>query len=285
MLKRILVALDRDTDTPIATRYAIKLAKSYDASLTGLVVVDLETISEVVGGGGIGTIHFAKQLKKDLTEKSRKEATKLLQKFKDLVESSNVNHSKLIFEGVPHERIIEESKYHDLLIIGRESHFFYNRPDHDTKTLANLVKNGVGPTLMVTDSYRPISRVLVAHDGSHTSARALQWFVQLEPFGRDVEIDIINACNKEKQETAEQGEYVINLAYDYLKAHNYDKVSKQLIDDKGGAGQQIIAYAKDTKADLIIIGAHSKSAIRRITFGSVTRELVKNSPVPLFLTR
>lgn len=284
MLKRILVALDLDTDTPVAIRYAIKLAGTFDASLTGLAVVDLETISDVVGGGGIGTIYYAKQLRSDLTEKSKKEATKLLKNFKAMVESSNVKHSKLMHEGVPHERIIEESKYHDLLVIGRESHFFYNRPNVDTKTLANIVKRGMGPTLMVTDSYRPISRVIVAHDGSKASARALQWFVQLEPFGSDIEIDVVYACNKEKKEAKEQGKLIISLACDYLKAHGYTQINKHLIDEKGGAGQQIIHHAKDTKADLIIIGAHSMSAIRRLTFGSVTHELVKNSPVPLFLS-
>ncbi len=284
MLKRILVALDRDMDTPVAIRYAIKLASTFNSSLTGLAVVDLSAINNVVGGGGIGTIHYAQQLKSNLTEESREEAGKLLKNFKKLVESAGVEHSKFMHEGVPHERIIEDSKYHDLLVIGRESHFFYNRPKIETKTLANIVKKGAGPTLMVTDSYRPIHHVVVAHDGSNASARALQWFVQLEPFGRDIEIDVVYACNKEKEEVADKGKLVLHLAYDYLKAHGYERVNELLIDEKGGAGKQIINHVEDTGADLVIIGAHSMSAIRRLTFGSVTHELVKNSPIPLFLS-
>jgi nucleotide-binding universal stress UspA family protein len=284
MLKRILVALDRDTDTPVAIRHAIKLADAFDASLTGLAVVDLEAINSVVGRGGIGTIHYAQQLKSNLTEESREEAGKLLKNFKEMVKTAGVKHSKFMHEGVPHERIIEDSKYHDLLVIGRESHFFYNRPQVETKTLANIVKKGAGPTLMVTDSYRPIHRVVVAHDGSKASADALQWFVQLEPFGRDIEIDLVYSCNKKKEEAADQGKLILHLAYDYLKAHGYEKVNELLLDDKGGAGKQIIKHVNDTDADLVIIGAHSVSAIRRLTFGSVTHELVKNSPVPLFLS-
>ncbi|MGK7369306.1 MAG: hypothetical protein ACNS64_03755 [Candidatus Halalkalibacterium sp. M3_1C_030] len=45
MINRILVALDLDLDTPLANRYAIKLAKKFDASVSGLAVVDTVDIS------------------------------------------------------------------------------------------------------------------------------------------------------------------------------------------------------------------------------------------------
>ena len=40
MVKRIVVALDPNGDKPVATKYAIRLAKRFDASMTGLAVVD-----------------------------------------------------------------------------------------------------------------------------------------------------------------------------------------------------------------------------------------------------
>lgn len=284
MLKRILVALDREIVTPTAIKYSIKLAEKYDASLSGLAVVDLEAIGDTVGGGGIGTIQYAKELREKLTEESRKAAEKQLNNFKSMVEDSGVNHSNFMHEGVPHERIIEDSKYHDLLVVGRETHFFYNRPKMETKTLANIVKKGAGPTLMVTDSYRPIRRAVIAHDGSKASAYAMQWFVQLEPFGRNIEVDLVYACNQKKKEATEKANRIMNQAHDFLKAHGYENVNQLLLDKKGGAGKHIIHHVKDTDADLIVLGAHSVSAIRRLTFGSVTHELVKNSPVPLFLS-
>ncbi|MFY0684461.1 MAG: universal stress protein [Balneola sp.] len=284
MLKRILVALDRDLDTPVATRYAIKLAKTFNASLTGLAVVDLSTIKTVVGGGGIGTIHYAQQLRSKMADESREVAGKLLQNFKELVESSDIEHSKFMHEGVPHDRIIEDSKYHDMLVIGRESHFIYNRPDAETKTLANIVKRGAGPTLMVTDSYRPVNRVVVAHDGSRASSHVLQWFVQLEPFGKDIEIDIVYVCNTEKEEATDKGKLLLHLANNYLKAHGYEKINELLLNGKGGSGKQILNHVTDTNADLVVMGAHSMTGIKKLTFGSVTRELVRKSPVPLFLS-
>lgn len=55
MIKRILVALDPDNDTPVATRYAIRLAKRFDASVTGLAIVDKSNIDSAIVLGGYGT--------------------------------------------------------------------------------------------------------------------------------------------------------------------------------------------------------------------------------------
>ena len=41
MIKKILVALDADSDTPVATRYAADIARRYAAEVTGLAVVDM----------------------------------------------------------------------------------------------------------------------------------------------------------------------------------------------------------------------------------------------------
>lgn len=283
MINRILVALDLDMDTPLAMHYAIKLAKKFDASVSGLAVVDTVDIATQVGGGAIGTIYYAEELYKHMTDESREEAGQLLQKFEEMADKAEIKHSQLMEEGVPYERITEDLKYHDLLVIGRESHFFFNRPEKETDTLADIVKKGTAPTLVVTESYRDVKRVVVAHDGSAASARALQWFVQLEPFGKDIEIDIVHVCDLENETAVDKSKLLLHLINDYLKAHGYKNINEKLL-EKGSTGDKIIEYVKDNGADLVIMGAHSMSAIRRLTFGSTTHALVKKSPVPLFLS-
>jgi len=283
MINRILVALDLDIDTPLAMRFAIKLAKKFEASVSGLAVVDTVNIAAQVGGGAIGTIYYAEELRKHMTEDSRKEAARLLDTFEEMAGKAGVKHSQLMEEGVPYERIIEDLKYHDLLVIGRESHFFFNRPKKDTDTLADIVKKSTAPTLVVNESDQDVKRVVVAHDGSNASARSLQWFVQLEPFGKNLEMDIVHVCDLDNETTVDKSKLLLHLASDYLKAHGYKNIRENLL-DKGNTGDKIIGHVKDTGADLVIMGTHSMNAIRRLTFGSTTHELVKNSPVPLFLS-
>ena len=285
MIKRILLALDIDMDTPIATRYAVKLAKQFDAALTGLAVVDTKNIKQKVGVGGIGTTYYADKLRKQMTREARQQAGKLLDKFEAIVTESGLKHATRMMEGVPYQRIIEDMKYHDLLVIGRESHFFYNRPERETDTLANIVKKSSAPTLVATESYRaPTSRVLIAHDGSVASARTIQWFVQLEPYGKDITIDVVNICRSKDDTEKEKAKLKVYLVTDYLKAHGYEDINEEVLPGDGSNAEVLIDYVREKKVGAVVLGAHAVSALRRLTFGSTTHDMVQQSPVPMFLS-
>ena len=285
MIKRILLALDLDIDTPIATHYAINLAKEFEASLTGLAVVDTRNINQKAGVGGIDSIYYADMFRKKMTDEARQQAGKLLDKFDKIVMESGLKYSTRMAEGVPYQRIIDDMKYHDLLVIGRESHFFYNRPERETGTLANIVKKSSAPTLVITESYRvPIDRVLIAHDGSMASARTIQWFVQLEPYGKDITIDVVNVCRSEKDIEKEKATLKLHLVADFLKAHGYEDINQQVLHSNATNAEIIIDYVREKKVDSVVLGAHSVSALRRLTFGSTTHDMVQSCPVPMFLS-
>lgn len=282
MIKRILVALDPDIDTQVATKYAIRLADKFDAALTGLALVNEEHINASVGTGGVGTIYYAEQLREHMTEQAREEAGKLLETFENTVGSSGVKHSEIMEEGVPYERIIEDMKYHDLLILGRDSHFFYNKPKKKTDTLAKVIKNGPAPALVVTEAYRDVNRVLVAVDGSTASARTMQWFVHLMPYGKDLAVHLAHVSGNHNN-SGEDSKLLLRLAREYLKAHEIADIHTEIL-ETGNPGERLLEFQQQVSADLFVMGAHSMSAIRRLTFGSTTHKLVTESKIPLFLS-
>lgn len=282
MIKRILVALDPDEDTPVATRYAIELAKQYDAALTGLAVVDTSNIYPTGITGEIEVTHHARNLWEELSEESRKVAEKLLKKFRESVEEAGVRYTAIRKEGASYDRIIEGMKYHDLLIAGRDSHFFYNEPKRETRTLAKVVKHGVSPTLVITDEFKEIRKVLVAFDGSNAAARSLKGFVQLLSLGKDLQIELLQV-DGDKQEENGSGESPLDFAELYLSEHGYRNVSRHQV-ESGKPSERILERQKETEADLIVLGAHAVSAIRRMTFGSTTHDLITKTGTPLFLS-
>jgi len=282
MIKRVLVALDPDSDTPAATQCAVDLAQRHHGKLTGLAVVDTKHISSEVGTGGIGTIYYADQLREHLGKESRKKAQELIDQFKDTVEETGVPHSEGVEEGVPFERIMEDMKYHDILVIGRDSHFFYYRPEEKTNTLARVVKKGVAPVIVTHKEHRPINNVLLAYDGSDASARAMQAFVQLNPFGQEVSIKIIHVRDGETNKNVGMSKLILRLAAQYIQAHGYEQLETESL-SSGSETNKIMNYAEDMKADLIIAGAHSVNAIKRLTFGSTTSDLLDNSPAAMLL--
>jgi nucleotide-binding universal stress UspA family protein len=49
------------------------------------------------------------------------------------------------------------------------------------------------------------------------------------------------------------------------------------------ASDAILGQAAEMNADLIVMGAYGHARLREIILGGVTRDLLKQSPVPLFL--
>jgi nucleotide-binding universal stress UspA family protein len=282
MIKRILVALDVDTDTPVATRYALRLAKRYNATLTGLAIVDVKNIYTSIGYAGGAGMYYADRMREYLTEDTRREAQRLIRTFSDLAEKSGAAHVETIEEGVPYEYIIDEMKYHDLLVIGRESHFFYNRPDQTTNTVSEVVKRGVSPTIVVLDEYHDVDKMLIAFDGSEAAARTLQHFVHLQPFGKDIEIDLVHVPAGDAKDDVDESNWMLSRAEHYLRDHGFAYVNRATL-DHGDPSRRIFERLEKSPSDMVLLGAHSVSAIKRLTLGSTTHEVITKSKVPLFL--
>lgn len=60
-----------------------------------------------------------------------------------------------------------------------------------------------------------------------------------------------------------------------------DYPKKKRVVLQGDPVDELIAYMKAEKIDLVIMGTHGRKGIDKILFGSVAAQLVRNSPVPV----
>ncbi|MEP0547264.1 MAG: universal stress protein [Rhodothermales bacterium] len=284
MLKRILVALDFDTDTSVATRYAIEIAHRSGASVTGLAIVDREGIRSQASGAGVGAMYYAEKLQHALSDEARAQAHHLLRRFAEELDREGIPHgADHVEEGVPFERIVEDMKYHDLLIAGHESHFFYPQRDKRTRTMDEVVEKGAAATLVVESEYRPIRRVLVAYDRSVSAARAMQKFAELSPFDTEhLAVEVVNVREGDGEEATAESELMLSLAKSYLQAHGFTSVEGTSLPG-GQAKSRLLDHATRSRADLIVAGAHSQSGLKEFLFGSTASGLIDNAEIPLFL--
>lgn len=281
MIKRILVGLDPDEDTAHATDYAINIASNCNAEVTGLAVVDMEHIKSEATGGGVGSMYYGEVLREHLSEEARNTANSLIEAFETTVTASQVEFADRIEEGVSFERIIEDMKYHDLLILGREPHFYYDAPDQRTETLEKVIEQGSCPILVVDEQRKEIERVLIAYDGSTPAARTMQQFIQQQPFGSDPAIEIVNVYESGKKDD-EKSNLILNLAKTYCTAHGFEVTTSSVQSSKGTASR-LIRHADEINADLIVSGANAVSRISKWIFGSTTQTLLDESTLPLYL--
>lgn len=280
MIQNILVALDADEDTHIAIDYACTIADRHKSSVTGITVVDTRRIEKQSAGGGIGSMHYGEKLKQQWTERTREMAQKLISDFRDASKKAEIQADYLIKEGRPAECIIDEMRFHDILVIGNVPHFFYVHPEEKTTTLTQVVKNGVGPVIIVPGSHVDIKNVLIAFDGSYASSRAMQRFCQTQPFGNDLSVHILNVYSEGQEDRCD---VLLSKAKDFVSSWDFDVFTIGL---KGTDHyNNIMQYAGNIDAGVIVAGAHSVSRVSQMAFGSTTASLVENGEKILFLER
>ncbi len=283
MIKRILVALDFDSDTTVAARYAIEIAQRTGAEVTGLALVDRKGIEAESSGAGLGAMYYAEKLQDKLSSEARAQAQHLLRGFADELDRAGVSHrGDHVSEGVPFERIVEDMKYHDLLIAGHESHFFYPDRNRATHALNDIVEKGAAATLVVESEYRPIRKVLVAYDRSVSAARAMQKFAELDAFDSEhLQLVVLNVRGG-GDDARRESDLMLQLASGYLDAHGFASVEGVSV-ESGDPKATILDFADRNHADLIVAGAYSKTGMKKFLFGSTATGLIEGCPVPLFL--
>ncbi len=75
------------------------------------------------------------------------------------------------------------------------------------------------------------------------------------------------------------------LAEDFLKSskqHLNDESIKTIVEE-GDSAETILQTAKKISADIIVMGSHSQRWLEKILIGSVTKEVLNKTTVPLFI--
>ena len=283
MTQRILVVLDPDSDTPVATDTAIDIARRQGGTLTGLAFVDKDSIGSEAAGGGIGSMYYAERLREELTEETRQRAEELLAQFTARVEAAGVPHTgDHVGEGELVRSLLDEMRTHDLLVAGRESHFYYHDPERRTHTLGKVLKEAAAAMLIVGSEPPDVRRVAVAYDGSAASARTLQKFAHLAPFGTDLDVEIVHVRGGSESDRLASDRLRADAA-DYLSAHGFERVATTGIESSDPA-DRICELAQGDRADLVVSGAYAKSGFfKKMLFGSSATKLLEEAKVPLFL--
>lgn len=265
MIRSILIGLDGSEHSTAATEFGIRWARKFDALLVGLGVVDEPTIR------GPETVYEEETL-----TAARHRVEEFLQKFALRCAEAEVPHKLLEDEGIPEEKLFAEAQRYDLLLLGMQTHFRFATQSGPDDTLARVLKNSPRPVVAVPNRVNTDAAVIVAYDGSLQAARALQAF-EASGLGQAAEVHIVSVGDDhlEARRHAER-------AVEFLGFHEI-KAAPHVVSPTGGTAETILKQADHFRAGLLVMGYYGRSALREFFLGSVTRTVLKKSPVPLFL--
>lgn len=275
MVKRILVALSGTPFTDSAIKHALELAQFHQAELTGVTDVDLSRIADVgpvpIGGGAAATGLTEHRLQ--ITEEHIEKA---ISDFEKGCAKAGMVHCIDRETGDPFEHLSDRWRYHDLTIAGLRGLFEYGVVHSPDDEIIRLLSKGVRPILAVAKEYRQIKKALITYNGSMESAKAMKRFVQMRLWP-NVAVHIV--CF---DKPADEAEHLLADAKVYCHAHGIDAFTEPV---EGKPQDEILNYAKQTHADLIVLGASSRARLIKHLLGDTVLHCLRNADIPLFLSQ
>lgn len=183
--------------------------------------------------------------------------------------------------GWSDEAIGRRARYADLTMIG---------PDVlATETLKAKIIEGAlfssDKPLLLLPADRPATlapkRVLVAWDARIEASRAVREALELLVAADDVRLVLVDPVERDSGHGAEPGAD----AATYLARHGVKVTVERLPSEGHSVAAVLCRRAADFNADLLVMGAYGHSRLRERIFGGVTRSMLDQPPVPLFLAR
>ncbi len=279
-MRRILIPLDPSPYSKAALSAGIIIAREHGGELTGLVILDTGAIEKSVGPVPIGGIEYADRIGDHRKKEAAERIESLLEDFRNRCRDAGVAHREAERQGSPSHRIMEESEYYDLVVMGLRTYYHFETQDNAGDSLDKVLDHSAVPILGVPAKVNldlggePPPDILIAFDGSLPSARALHHFCRLWG-NHPANVNLLLSDRDENTARHRLGE-----AEAYLHAQGLDRVKKRWTAEP-------IIKAVDRRflgeADLVVAGAHSKKGLLDFMVGSLTRHLIEEAKKPLLI--
>jgi nucleotide-binding universal stress UspA family protein len=276
-IKRLLVGLGTNKTADSVAAHAIDIARSRGAELVGVAVTDPIRL-EWTGPRpmGVGVEAATADLRRSRYERARSDIAAAAEKFTTRCREAGITHRVDEATGDPFDVIEDLVRYHDMCVFGLRGLFEHGVVPEPVDALERLVSAGVRPILAVGEEFRPIRRVLVAYSGSIESAKTFKHFVQSGLFA-DAVVRIAHFGDDPPTATRR-----LEKAAAYFAAHGR---SADTDHTPGDPARTLVAYAVEWGADLIVAGNSAKNLLLRKLFGETALKLLRESPLPLYLSQ
>jgi len=276
MTKQILVGLEGSASGRAAIEVAIDLALALRASLVGLAIVDEPDIraSEAVPIGGSS---YKAERDRVLVADAEQQARAWSEAFLARCKTAGVLARALEVHGEAAAVILEESKQRDLIVMGREANFRFEAEEADTRTRELILHRAEGPVLIVpAERITTGPGVLVCYDGTQAAIRAIRAFVRSGlAADRPVHVVTIGESGEKAWSVAAQGCALLDELGIISTPHHVVSLlttTEALLDQRA-----------KLDVGLIVQGAYAHSRFSRLLWGSVTKEMLEKTVVPIFL--
>jgi nucleotide-binding universal stress UspA family protein len=256
-------------EDPSAFDLAAKLARAFEARLTGLEPPSYGVMSMAWADAGMGA-PIGGGLAEDAEERQRVAAVK--QAF-DSRATGIASIWRPADDSGP-TAIGVLGRAYDLIVMPQPGPL----PKMPESVFETALFDSGRPVLVVPPGYRGMvgRKILFAWNGSTESARAIS--LAMPVLSRAESIDVMSV-----EGAGVPGPSAAEIAQS-LAAHGFNVTHQTVKAGARSAGQTIVDTAIADGADLIVKGAYTQSRLRQMIFGGMTRHLILNSTLPVLFS-
>jgi nucleotide-binding universal stress UspA family protein len=179
------------------------------------------------------------------------------------------------------EAIGRRARYADLILLGPQ---LLSRSMLAGKVLEGGLFSSGKPLLLVPEgaaaSLKP-RRVMIAWDSRIEASNAVSRAMDLLSAADEVRVVLVDPIKGEIGQGAEPGADIAT----YLARHGVKVTVDRLSSQGRSVADTLRQHMVDMSADLLVMGAYGHSRLRERIFGGVTRSMIENPHLPVFLAR
>ena len=274
-ISSLLVATDGSVYADVATECSAWLASRLGARVTALYVMDARRL----------TGHFIKHISEVLEsfpsegivervrDYYRRQGEEALKRAAGICERHGVKCETKLQTGNVVKVIADESTKTDILVIGERGEDEEFETGFIGSVSEKLVRKVNRPVLLTGLEVREFRRALLAYDGSEGAREAMKMLALLAT-RLGLEVDAVQMVEEGEPTTA------LKEVISYFKDYPVHLSTHYLI---GDSHSLIIDHAKETRCDLMVMGAYDNRLADSFALGTTTDYLVHTSPVPVLV--
>jgi nucleotide-binding universal stress UspA family protein len=279
--RKILVAIDGSEGSIHALKESFKLAENEGSWLTAISVVppyqgDLEFV-------GIGNIRAS----------MRKPYEEALSKAVELAKEEKAPIKTVCEEGEPHEKIVEiaEVENYDLIVMGRTGLHHLERVLVGSATARVIGYSPKDVLVIPINTSVGWQRALLATDGSRYSNTATEKAINFtKSYGGELNIiSIVDVPAELYAESPKTVEDLINKAKVYVedakKQSEISGIKTETFVREGEAYRIITDFARQQNINIIVMGSHGRTGLKRLLMGSVTERVIGHASCPVLVVK
>ncbi|MEX0794195.1 MAG: universal stress protein [Pirellulaceae bacterium] len=285
MIRSALLALDTTEASQMALARSITFCLRYaernesggrPMHLSGVAVVDVPGIRAPMAtpiGGGAYKQTRDEALLRDAEEKTER----ILSEFESKCKEAGIPHTSLRGEGMPYEQIEAAARWHDIILIGRDTNFHYETSNVIGNTMRRLVYDNSRPVIVYPAVLPENNRILISYDGSTAASHALHVWTLLKLRQPESEIHVVSV-SRERARAERRCDEVAKL----LSFHNCEATLHPILREHTVV-EHLSQTVKQINPRMVVMGAYGHGGLKTALFGSATNRILEEIQCPLFL--